>query len=402
MTGPASGPLDGLRVLDFTQMLAGPYCTMVLADLAADVVKIEPPGGDLTRRLGPYLSGDDGSEYGGYFQSVNRNKRSVVLDLKSDAGRAAALALASDADVLVENFRPGVMARLGLGWPALHDANPRLVYASISGFGDPDLGESPYGGWPAFDLTAQAMGGLMGITGPADGPPMKAGPGVGDIFPGALATVGILAAVRVAERGGGGQRVDVGMVDSVLALCERIVYQLSYGGESPGPEGNEHPLLCPYGVFRCRDGWIVLTAPSEPHWRRLAELIGRPELATDERYSSNPARVAHRGAIDAAIEAWTTARTKSEIVAAVGGTIPVAPVLTAREIFEHPHFRAREMLVEVEQPGADRTVTIAGSPLKFSQTPAGVRRRAPTLGEHTAAVLAELARRPQRLGGAIA
>ncbi|HEU5265197.1 MAG TPA: CoA transferase, partial [Jatrophihabitans sp.] len=276
--GEPSGPLAGLRVIDLTQVLSGPFCTMLLADLGADVIKIEPPDGDVARQWGPHPP--DASGYGGYFASVNRNKRSVCLDLKTAAGRDALLRLLADADVLVENFRVGVMDRLELSYELLHARFPRLVYAAIRGFGDPRTGASPYADWPAFDIVAQAMGGIMSVTGPDAAHPVKVGPGIGDVAPAMLAAFGILAAVRHAERTGEGQFVDVAMYDAVLALTERIVYQYSITGVSPVPQGNTHPLLCPYGAVRTATGFIALAAPSDRHWRELAEIVGRPELGT--------------------------------------------------------------------------------------------------------------------------
>jgi crotonobetainyl-CoA:carnitine CoA-transferase CaiB-like acyl-CoA transferase len=385
-----SGPLAGLRVVDLTVMLSGPYCTMLLADLGADVVKVEPPNGDLTRYAGPYREDDEQRAYGGYFHSINRNKRSVVLDLKDDRGREVLERLVERADVLVENFRPGVMERLGLAYERLRERNERLVYASIRGFGDPRTGSSPYVDWPAFDVTAQAMGGFMGITGTEDGEPLKAGPGIGDIFPAALAALGIVSAVRHAAQTGVGQYVDVAMYDGVLALCERIVYQHSYAGEVPGPQGNTHPLLCPFDVFPTSDGWVSIAAPTDNHWRALCETMGRAELADDERYEHNYDRARHGDEVRAAVREWTSARSSDEVLGALGGRVPVAPVNRVDDIFADPHVRAREMLVEVEQPGSATPVVLAGSAIKLTETPAEIRRRAPLLGEHTEEILAEL------------
>lgn len=390
MTAAAAGPLSGLRVIDLTQMLAGPYCTMLLADLGADVIKVEPPGGDMTRYSGPFLEDDDERAYGGYFGSINRNKRSVVLDLKKEADKEVLRAMVARSPVLVENYRAGVMERLGLAWEALRELNPALVYAAVRGFGDPRTGESPYVGWPAFDVVAQAMGGFMGITGTADGVPLKGGPGLGDIFPAALAALGIVAAVRHAERTGEGQFVDVGMVDAVLALCERIVYQYSYTGAVPGPEGNAHPMLCPFENFPTRDGWVTIAAPRDNHWKILAEIMGRPELATDERFRTNRDRVRNGEATRALVRDWTSRHTSREAMAALGGKVPAGPVQTVEDIFEDPHARSREMLVEVEQAGSARRVVYAGVPVKLTATPGGIRRRPPRLGEHTNEVLAEL------------
>lgn len=383
-----SGALEGVRVVDLTQMLAGPYCTMILADLGADVIKVEPIAGDMVRELGPFASDDDQRLFGGYFQSVNRNKRSIAIDLKSAAGREAFLALVDSAHVVVENYRSGVMDRLGLGYEVLADRNPALVYAAVRGFGDERTGKSPYQDWPAFDVVAQAVGGLVGING-QPGQPTKAGPGIGDLFPAVLTSVGILAALRDAERTGRGQFLDVAMADAVLALCERIVYQHSYTGAVPGPEGNGHPMLCPFDIFIARDGWVAIAAHRDHFWARLCELMERPELATDPRFAVNAARVAHRADVTAAITAWTGQRTRSEIVEVLGGAVPCGPVNDAESLTRDPHFAAREMLVELEQPGSAGPSTVVGSPIKLAGTPVDAFRRAPLLGEDADAVLAE-------------
>jgi len=389
-TDRAPGALAGLRVVDLTQMLAGPICTQLLADQGADVIKVEPLSGDGIRSSGPFLEDDTLRAFGGYFQSVNRNKSSVALDLKHPGGRVIFLRMVQEADVLVENFRAGVMERLGLGYESLRELNPRLVYATIRGFGDPRSGASPYANWPAYDVVAQAMGGIMSITGPAGGDPTKIGPGVGDIVPGLMLGVGILAAVHHAQRTGQGQFVDVAMADGVLALCERIVYQHSYEGRTPGPEGNRHPLLCPFGLFRAADGWVSVACPDEKLWARLAQIIGRPEMAQDPRYATNTARVAQAAEVIAAVEDFTRTRTKAELAKLLGGITPFGPVYTASDIFADAHFAERRMLVEVEHPGSPTPVRIAGVPIKLSETPGAVRRRAPLLGEHTDEVLGGL------------
>lgn len=386
-----SGPLQGLVVLDLTQMLAGPFATMMLADQGARVVKIEPPGGDRTRDNGPHPEGalrtEDGG-YGAYFASINRNKQSLTLDLKTSAGKEVLRKLVRRADVLVENFRAGVMDRLGVGYEQLVAENPRLVYATIRGFGDPRSGKSPYAEWPAYDPVAQAMGGIMGITGlEPGGVPTKVGPGVGDLVPAMFLAYGIAAACWHAQRTGCGQFIDVAMVDAVLALCERPVFQYSVTGVVPGPEGNGHPLLCPFGVFPARDGYVSLGVPTDRFWVPLVEHMRRPELATDERYATNEARVAHRHQVEEMVAAWTVQYTKSELSDMLGGEIPYGPVMNAADIFSSPHFRARQMLVDVEQPGAAQALTIANTPLHMSETPGGVRHRAPLTGEHTNEVL---------------
>jgi crotonobetainyl-CoA:carnitine CoA-transferase CaiB-like acyl-CoA transferase len=374
-------------------MLAGPFTTMLLADLGADVVKVEPRSGDKTRRLGPFRPGDDAEQaLGGYFQSVNRGKRSVVLDLKASEDAARFLELVKVADVVVENFSAGVMERLGLSYEVLSEVNPRLVYAALRGFGDARSGQSPYESWPAYDIVAQAMGGFAGITGPVGGPPHKAGPGVGDIFPGALLALGVVAAVRHAEHTGEGQFVDVAMYDAVLALSERIVYQHSYLGTVPQPMGNGHPLLAPFDIMPTLDGWVAVATPSDNHWRILAEAMARPDLIDDPRFVTNAARIANVEAVRAALGAWLARHRTTEVIDLLGGRVPIGPVNNAADIFKDEHVRRRDMLVEVEQPGSDRPVTIAGAPIKFSRTPASVRGRGPTLGEDdSAAVLDEWA-----------
>jgi crotonobetainyl-CoA:carnitine CoA-transferase CaiB-like acyl-CoA transferase len=389
---PAFGALQGLVVLDLTQMLAGPYATMMLADQGAQVIKIEPPGGDGTRRNGPHLDGAlkmaEGG-FGGYFASINRNKHSITIDLKQPAGKAALLRLVERADVVVENYRAGVMERLGLGWEVLSRANPKLVYAALRGFGDPSSGASPYASWPAYDPVAQAMGGIMGITGPVPGgAPTKIGPGVGDLVPAMFLAFGVTSACWHAQRTGVGQFVDVGMVDSVLALCERLVFQYSASGESPGPEGNGHPLLCPFGLFPASDGHVSLGVPNDRFWVPLTQRMGRPALATDPRYATNEARMANKAEVEAIVRDWTSSHTKAELSALLGDEIPFGPVFDAADIFEDPHFRVRRMLVDTEQPGADRPLTVAGTPVHMSATPGGVHRRAPLTGEHTDATLA--------------
>ena len=395
MTTPSSeevgGPLSGLRVVDLTQVLSGPFCTMLLADLGADVVKVEPPGGDASRAWGPHpaTTGDQGPTYGGYFASVNRNKRSICLDLTTASGREDLLGLLEQADVLVENFRVGVMDRFGLSYEFLHERFPRLVYACIRGFGDPRTGRSPYAQWPAFDIVAQAMGGVMSVTGLDADHPVKVGPGIGDIFPAALAAVGLLAAVRHADASGEGQLVDVAMYDAVLSLTERIVYQHSMTGTSPVPQGNTHPLLCPYGLVATGDGHVAVAAPSDHHWQLLSRIIERPELAHDPRYATNAARLASAAEVYAAIEAWSRERTTYEVVSALAGHVPCGPLNTAADIARDPHVAARDMIVELDHP-AGGTVSVAGSPIKFSSTRSRVSTRAPMLSEHTEAILAEL------------
>lgn len=377
------GPLTGIRVLDLTQVLSGPFCTMLLADMGADVIKVEPPDGDMARGWGPFPDGvpQGAPGYGGYFASVNRNKRGVVLDLKSPAGRESLLELLSSTDVIVENFRVGVMDRFNLSWEFLHERFPKLVYASIRGFGDPRTGLSPYADWPAFDIVAQAMGGIMSITGEDADHPVKVGPGIGDTYPATLAATGILAAVVQAQRTGVGDFVDIALYDAILALTERIVYQFSITGESPEPQGNTHPLLCPYGVVRTSNGHVAIAAPTDHHWRLLTEIMGAVELGSDPRYARNADRANRSAEVYAVVEKWSQQFTAEEIVASLGGRIPCAPLNNAAAIAADPHVVARSMITPVDFPGSD-PIAIAGQAIKFASAPGQAPRRAPLLGEH--------------------
>lgn len=388
------GALAGLLVIDLTQMLAGPYASMMLADQGARVIKIEPPGGEHARAFGPYpkayLNADKGG-YGAYFASINRGKESLILDLKQEDAKEILLKLIERADVLIENFRSGVMERLGIGYEFLATHNPKLVYATIRGFGDSRSGKSPYVDWPAYDPVAQAMGGVMGITGNVlGGPPTKVGPGVGDIVPAIFLSFGIAAACWQAQRTGRGQFIDVAMVDAVLALCERIIFQYDVTQIAPTVEGSGHPMLCPFGLFPARDGFVALGIPHDKFWKIFVERIGMPELMVDPRYATNSNRLEHRKEIEQVISDWTSGRSKAEIESVLGGAVPFGPVLHADDIFNDPHFSERQMLVKVEYPGSPVPLTIANSPIKMSATPGGVSARAPLIGEHTDQILGEI------------
>ncbi|WP_089816704.1 succinyl-CoA:mesaconate CoA-transferase [Halomicrobium zhouii] len=380
------GALSDLRVLDLTQVLAGPYCTMLLADMGADVVKIERPGGDLIRPNPPYAESSD-EPYGGYFQSVNRGKRSLELDLGDVEDREAFLSLVEEADVVVENYRAGTMERFDLSYETLRERNPELVYASIRGFGDPRTGETDRQGQPSFDLIAQALGGVMEITGQEDGPPTKVGPGIGDLFTAALSAVGILAAIHHRDRTGEGQYVDTAMYDAMVSMTERAVYQYSYTGDAPSRQGNSHPTLFPYDAFECADGYVVIAAFSDGHWRGLCEAMDRADLAAD--YPDAASRMAERESLRSAIADWTRDLATADVVDALEGQVPAAPVQDTADIFEDSHVEDRDMLVDVEQPGAGRDVTIAGSPIKMSETETAPGGRAPLLDEHRAEILGD-------------
>jgi succinyl-CoA:mesaconate CoA transferase len=391
------GALSDLAVVDLTQVLAGPYCTMLLADMGADVVKVERPGGDLIRPNPPFVEGEE--PYGGYFQSVNRGKRSVELDLGDEDDRADFLDLVAEADVVVENYRAGTMERFDLGYETLREHNPELIYSSIRGFGDPRTGETDRQGQPSFDLIAQALGGVMEITGHPDGPPTKTGPGIGDLFTAVLNCAGILAAVHHRERTGEGQYVDTAMYDAMVSLCERAVYHQSYAGETLTRQGNSHPTLFPYDAFATTDGHVVIAAFSDGHWTALCEAMDRPDLAAD--YPTTDDRLAARERLREEIAAWVGERSAETVLDRLSGSIPVAPVQDAADVFADPHVHARDMLVPVEQPGTDERVEIAGSPIKMSETNPRPRGRAPLLDEHREAVLGEdppAEERPENLG----
>jgi crotonobetainyl-CoA:carnitine CoA-transferase CaiB-like acyl-CoA transferase len=386
----APGALAGLRVIDLTQALAGPYCTMMLADLGADVIKVEPPGGDMTRAARPFTGEETERAYGGYFASVNRGKRSIVLDLKQPDDREVLLGLVDTADALVENSRAGVMDRLGVGYEALAERNPRLVYAAIRGFGDPRTGASPYVDWPAYDVIAQAMGGLVSITGLADGTVVKCGPSIGDLYGGAVAAIGLVSALLHAARTGEGQFVDVAMYDAVLSLCENAVAQYSYTGEVPGPVGNGHPSIPAFDVLPTADGNCAIATTNDATFRAACDALGAASMAEDPRFATFGGRLANRPALNEALSALTSTRTTAEVVEALGGRVPVGPVNDMAAIFRDPHVAARDMLVTFEQPDGSRPVTLAGQPIKMTRCSTRPRRRPPRLDEDRAAIVAEL------------
>jgi len=369
----------------------------VLADQGADVIKIEPLTGDFFRKVGPFAADDNLRAYGGVFQSCNRNKRSIAIDLKNKEGRTLFKELVASSDAVIENFRAGVLDKMGLGYEELKKINPRLVYTSIRGFGDSAGGESPYKMWPSFDIVAQAMGGWMGITGPDKDTPTKVGGGPGDTVPGLFAAMGTLTALWHARETGEGQYVDIAMVDCVLAMCELVTAVYGYLGESPFAIGNRMRGLAPFDTYPAKDGCIVIAAPHNPLWKQLCEVMGRPELIDDERCSTEEARASNQELLREVISDFTSKRTKEELKTIFGGVIPFGPVYTAKEIFEDPHFTARNMFSEVEQPGTDLQVKISNTPIKLSNTPGGVTSRAPLVGEHTAEILAEFGLGPDRI-----
>lgn len=376
-------------MLDFSQALAGPYCTQMLADHGAEVIKVEPPvSGDLSRTTGEFHAQDTARVNSGYFHSINRNKKSIVIDLKHPRARDLILDLVGDFDVVVENFRVGVMDRLGIGYEALRERNPRLVYATVRGFGDPRSGTSPYADWPAFDVVAQAMGGISGITGPDADHPLKIGPGVGDIVPALYLTIGVLSAVFRARQTGQGQFVDVSMVDCMLATCERIVQQWSFGKVIAHPEGNYHPLLSPFGIYPASDGHVALGMVSQQFFSEFCRLMDVPELAEREEFSSQAARARSGRALDPIVAEITARFSRAELTERLGGKVPYGPVYSMADIAADPHFSVREMLAPIRVDGIDEELYIAGVPIKMSETPGRVGAPGPRQGADTSKVLA--------------
>tara|TARA_B100001250_G_scaffold414422_1_gene452707 strand:- start:2143 stop:3381 length:1239 start_codon:yes stop_codon:yes gene_type:complete len=390
MSPSPTGPLQGIRVLDCTQAIAGPWSTMMLGDLGADVIKIEAPRGDLQRPMAPYTREDQERSYGGSFSTYNRNKRGVVLDFTNEVDRAKFLELVDSADAVVENMRAGVMDGLGIGWETLRERNPRLVYGAIRGFGDPRTGESPYAEWPAYDVIAQAMGGLVSQNGNGPENRIQVGPFIGDIYPGTIGAMGVLAALFHAQRTGEGQFVDVAMVDSIMALAEMGVMRYSYlGRPDTPPSGNRNDFAVPFDVFETKDGSMAIAAPTDHHWKELAEAMGHPEWALDEDKATIRARVLNREPLDKAMTEWAQERTNQEILDLIGGKVPCGPVNLPGDLFSDEHVQARQMLVAVDQPSGRPVVQVA-SPIKMTSTPTGIHRRAPRLGEHTDEVLSEI------------
>ena len=396
-TTQRSGPLSDLVIVDCTMALAGPFGTALLADMGANVIKIEPPRGDGSRTVGPLppdyanpgTEPSAGVDFGGYFASINRNKRSVVLDLKQEDDRETLLLLCERADAIVENMRVGVMDRLGVGYEAVRERNPKIVYGALRGFGDPRTGESPYADWPAYDIVAQSMGGLVGITGPEDGGGYPSGASAGDIYPGTLLALGLLAAVGQARRTGEGQFFDVAMYDAVLAFSETLVANFGYSRAELPPRDRHHPKLAPFGIFPAADGSVAIAAPGPAHWRILCEVMAREDLIDDPRFSNPFVRTDNLEFVEQVISEWTSVRTKREIIAELGGRVPCGPVNTAADIFADPHVAARDMITRFQLPGDNPEVAIVGNPVKFLGNPTGFYRRAPRLGEHTAEVLRE-------------
>lgn len=382
---PATGPgsLDGIRVLDLSRILSGPFATMVLADLGADVIKVENTGaGDDTRAWGPPFQGDDAA----YYHSINRNKRAMSLDLKSDRGREIAQRLADGADVVVENFRPGVADRLGLGYEELSARNPGLVYASVSGYGQ----TGPYAGKPGYDAIAQALSGIMSITGQPDGEPVRAGTSIADLGAGMWSVIGILAALHARRDTGRGQRVDVSLLDGQISWLTYVAGGYFATGDVPRRYGSAHPTIVPYQALRASDGHVMVAVGNDGLWRKFTAAIERPELADDPRFVTSADRVVHRDELIPLLEEHLKTRTGTEwaeLLDAAG--VPAGPINTVDAALAHPQVLARDMIAEVDHPVAG-PLKVLGSPVKLSERPTTIRTAPPTLGQHTDEVLGSL------------
>jgi CoA:oxalate CoA-transferase len=378
-----AGPLNGIVVVDLTRVLAGPYCTMVLADLGARVIKVEmPPEGDIARGIGPFINGRSA-----YFASLNRGKESLSLDLKVPADRALFEALLAEADVLVENFRPGVMEKLGYGWQGLHARFPRLVYAAASGFGQ----TGPYSHRPAYDMVVQAMGGLMSVTGHPGAPPTRVGSSIGDITAGLFTAIGINAALLHRANTGEAIQVDVAMLDGQVAILENAIARYAATGQVPGPIGARHPSIAPFAAFATADGHVVIAAAGDEHWAVLARVLNRPNLVDDPRFRTLGDRVANveemQVEMEKALAADTTANWLAKLEAA---KLPCGPINNVAQVLADPHVRARNMVVSIDDPELGH-LEMAGNPIKLSGFPdPETRGRVPPLDEARARLLAEL------------
>lgn len=374
------GPLSGVRVLDLTRVVAGPYCSMFLGDLGAEVVKVEQPGaGDDTRGWGPPFAGGESA----YYLCINRNKQSLTLDLKSKRAVELLRDLVKAADVIIENFRPGTMERLGLGEKDLRELNPRLIYASLTGFG----ADGPMSDWPGYDLIVQAWGGLMSITGTPEGEPVKVGVAIIDLVAGLMLGKAVAAALFAREKIGVGQRIDTSLLEAEVASLINVGSNYLVGGKVPTRWGNAHPNIVPYQNFQTADGYLVIGVASEVIWKRFCEAVGQRDLINDPRFADNSKRVENRSELIAILsktflqrrnDAWFKLLTDAEV--------PCAPVQTIDQVFQAPQVLQRDMLIEVDHPTAGK-VRMAGIPVKFSVTPASVRMPPPLLGEHNDAIL---------------
>jgi formyl-CoA transferase len=389
-TSAQKSPLEGLRVLDMSRALAGPYCTMMLGDMGADVIKVERPGrGDESRNWGPPFVGEPYGPYPGesaYYMAINRNKRSLTVDLKNHDGQEIIREIAARSDVLVENFRTGSLDKLGLDYESIKEVNPRLVYCSISGYGR----TGPYASRPGYDFIIQAEGGIMGVTGPVEGPPYRVGVSIVDITTGMFAATAILAALRARDESGVGQLIDLSLMDSIVALLANVASNYLVAGMEPKRMGNAHFNIAPYEVFRARDRWITLGALNDRQWGMLCEFVEMPELKDDPRFVDNQSRVVNREELAEVLNRVFSTRDAEEWLGMLQEAgIPSGPINAVEDVFNHPQRQARELVQYIEHPTAGR-VGFPGFPYKFSETPAQLLRPPPMLGEHTEEVLIEL------------
>ena len=375
-------PLEGLRVLDLSRVLAGPYCTMMMADYGADIVKIEPPiVGDDSRAFGPFVGKESA-----YFMSLNRNKRSMTLNFKRKEEVEVFKEMVKFADVVVENYRPGTMEKFGLGYDELKAINPKIIYAACSGFGH----SGPYQYKPAYDIIVQAMGGIMSITGPEGGEPSRVGASVGDIIAGMFTAYGVMMALYHKEKTGEGQKVDVGMLDCQVAVLENAIARYVTSGNVPVPLGNRHPSITPFSSFTAKDGHIIVGAGNERLWVKLCNILGKSELLADARFDTNSNRTAHVKELSAILNDVFKQKTIHEWMEVLEtAELPCAPINTVADIVNDPQIKARNMIVELEHPVAGH-LKMAGVPVKMSATPGAVERPAPMLGQHTAELLKEI------------
>jgi crotonobetainyl-CoA:carnitine CoA-transferase CaiB-like acyl-CoA transferase len=388
--GLSRGALRGIVVLDITRVVAGPFCSMLLADLGATVIKIENPNEpDYARAFPPMLRAASGEEFSAFFAQYNRNKFGLTLDLAGDDGKQVLKDLVRRADVLVENFRPGTMDKLGVGYDVLRAENPRLVYTAISGYGQ----TGPYRRRPAYDNSAQATGGLWSMNGFPDRPPARVGTIIGDLSATLYAVIGVLAALRHAERTGEGQMVDVSQQDSVLSLTENAVVSYTVDGKVPGPLGNEHPFVKPYELYPCKDGFVFFGGYTDKFWRLSCHLFGQPELADDPEIDTMAKRFVpevYERRVRPALHRWFEDRTKAELEEIVGDAVPLSAIKDIGEVVEDPQIAARDMVVDVEYPEFGE-LRMFGSPIKLGGTPTQPRGLAPKVGEHSATILQALA-----------
>ena len=375
-------PLQGIRVLDLSRVLAGPYCTMVLGDLGADVIKVESPDGDETRGWGPPFAGGESA----YYLCVNRNKRSIVVDFKTEQGRGILHELIRRSDILVENFRPGTLARFSLDYGSASAINPNLVYCSITGFGQ----TGPLRDKPGYDFMIQGMGGLMSITGEPDGEPIKVGVAVADLFAGQNAVIAILAAVQARSQIGKGQHLDISLFDSQVAMLANVASNYLISGNLPKRYGNAHANIVPYQSFQASDAWFVVAVGNDRQFEKLCEVLGKQEFANNERFGSNSERVKHRHELISLLKPVFLTKTSREWLSMLEAAgIPCGAINTLDDVFSMPQVSARELLVHMEHEEIG-DLKLVGSPLKFSDTPVDYKLPPPRLGEHTEDILKEL------------